>query len=376
LYIDYIKKYEKGVSLLMEKSKKDKEFINLLKAARLDQRSKGLELRDLLSKPFQRIFAYKNIFNRLLELTPKESTSFQPIEKLVNEMEDLVQALNQAKRRFENEQKIQRISSEWGESQERLQKYLLKNWRKYIREGRLKVSVNQEPMNWADCFLANDVFIAITENGLKPIYLCFTKIQTDHGSGAQSPPPTNTAVAGEDDLFIKLDSFPVSCRIKFADNVEKNQWMQDFNKCIAAEENIARTLLKREPSEMLSEWLNTINDLPNAHQLLNDVSQKLRGNADELDKINAMISSLQQEVKERLTHIAGRQQQKRGLQENKQKAKKDHTAHVKNLQKLLERGENLKRDFEKLLRRDKDAFIELFSTTNQTLDQFKGNLYD
>jgi hypothetical protein len=351
---------------MTEKTRKDKEFINLLKTARLDSRSKGMELRDLLSKPFQRIFAYKNIFNRLLEYTPKESSSYQPIEKLVNEMEDLVQALNQAKRRFENEQKIQRISSEWGESQERLGKYLLKGWRKYIREGRLKVSISNDPLNWADCFLANDVFIAITENGLKSFYLCFSKLQQE--TGAQSP------TSNDEELIVKLECYPISCRIKFADTVERNQWTVDFNKCISLEEQNAREILQEEASSLLTSWLKTINELPNVHQKLNDVGIKLRTNAEELDKVNEGVSELQSEIKDRLSKIAAKQQQKRGLEDNKLNAKKDHSAQVKNLQKLLEQGENTKRSFEKLLRRDREAFMELFSSTYQTLEQYKEQL--
>ena len=106
LYVIYVKNYENAVSLYSEKLKKDKEFLQLVKQGKLNLKSKGLELAGLLSKPFQRIFSYKNIFDRLLELTPKCSFEFENVEKLVKETENLVIFINEEKRQFENIQKI------------------------------------------------------------------------------------------------------------------------------------------------------------------------------------------------------------------------------------------------------------------------------
>lgn len=75
-----------------------------------DPRSKGLELRDLLSKPFQRMFAYKNIFARMLDLTPSQSYAYSDTEKLYQQIEQVVTYINEQKRQHENVQKMVSVS--------------------------------------------------------------------------------------------------------------------------------------------------------------------------------------------------------------------------------------------------------------------------
>jgi hemoglobin-like flavoprotein len=63
-------------------------------------------LRDLLAKPFQRIFGYKNIFEKMLKNTPKASPYYEKMYDLVQQTEGLVAHINEYKRQFENVQKV------------------------------------------------------------------------------------------------------------------------------------------------------------------------------------------------------------------------------------------------------------------------------
>ncbi|KAF0980734.1 hypothetical protein FDP41_013217 [Naegleria fowleri] len=159
-YSDYVKGYDLAVEIVNEICKKNKEFDKLLKQSRDDPLSKGLGLRDLLPKPMQRIFGYKNLFDRLVKITPSDSVIYLKVRSLAENMEKIVSKINESKRHYETSQKV---ASQFSS--------LLKSWRKFMKEGRIKIQHhNEKGEEWADCYLASDIF-AYTSNGKKDIVI-------------------------------------------------------------------------------------------------------------------------------------------------------------------------------------------------------------
>jgi hypothetical protein len=352
LYVVYVKNYENAVSLYSEKLKKDKDFQQIIKMGKQNIKSKGLDLGSLLSKPFQRIFSYKNIFDRLLELTPKNSVEFSNVNSLVKETAELVKFINEEKRQFENAQKINDLQKRISQTEilgagtdDEVSNSLLKRWRIYIRTERIEISsiYTKNVKLWADCYLASDAFFYYVENmKVKSIPLCFIKLMDS------------------DELNFTLDGFGEKVNLYFPSKEEKKIWKDAIYESIEKENQFTR-----------------INGVENPIQLLNDFEFCFKGiferfesykkEFEEFKIINQTISDLNEKnnamkskLNSSLNDIFNLQFERKNSFSELKKIKENER--IKEINDKLNFFHSTFQHFRKICRNDEDEFKKLFGT--------------
>lgn len=291
MYEVYVKNYDSAFLCLQERCKKDKELVQLLKSGKSDTRSKNLALSDLLSKPFQRIFGYKNIFDRMRKITPKETKVHSDLGDLCDEIEKLVNNFNESKRMYENDKKIldvtRRYSGAWSDANH-LQHTLTKHWRRYIREQRLLVRVGQS-YEYAECFLANDCLFYILESQLHMYYFCFSSVHESE----------------DDELLLIIKSYPRNCVIRFTNIREREAWYQDIRQFIVEEKHFAQERdVMEDPTDIIKKWKAAAESIPRASDQISNINKQIANLQLECNSDSNKIEELKSDIRAKLISIA------------------------------------------------------------------------
>lgn len=171
IYFGFIENYDKANSFYSDKMKKDKAFNKFISDSKFAQGSNGIDFIALLAKPLQRIFSYKNFFDRLVSLVPKESYSFDKVNKLSQSAENLVRFIDDSKRTNDSIRKVCEIIP-----MNQIRESTTKRWRKYLKEGNLILSTNGKENIISECFLSTDTFFYRLNGKLPSIILAFTQL--------------------------------------------------------------------------------------------------------------------------------------------------------------------------------------------------------
>eukprot|EP01125_Pyxidicula_operculata_P011486 TRINITY_DN375_c2_g1_i1.p1 TRINITY_DN375_c2_g1~~TRINITY_DN375_c2_g1_i1.p1 ORF type:complete len:699 (-),score=169.83 TRINITY_DN375_c2_g1_i1:1198-3294(-) len=92
IYITYILGYEKAGDIV-KSLESNRKFANFLKET--ESKSKGLNIKDYLIKPVQRICKYPMLFRELLDTTPIDHPDYSDVQKTFNKMRSVVEVENQ-----------------------------------------------------------------------------------------------------------------------------------------------------------------------------------------------------------------------------------------------------------------------------------------
>eukprot|EP01080_Neovahlkampfia_damariscottae_P012696 gene12696-6894_t len=351
LYVVYVKNYENAVTLYSEKLKKDKEFLQLIKGGRSNSKAKGLELGALLSKPFQRIFSYKNIFDRLLELTPKCSFEYENVEKLVRETEKLVTFINEEKRQFENVQKIsdlqKRISQTetWGNTgnTEEFSKTLLKRWRTYIRTQRLEISSKYTNglKHWSDCYLASDSFFYYIENmKVQSIPLCFLNI------------------ISSSELYLSLEGFNEKIDVFFSNEEDLKNWKSCLKDSIEKEIQFSKLNHIENPYDLFEKFNLQFDGIFSIFELYGLELEEFKLKNEKIKELNDWNLNLKSKLNFDLNEILKLQSERKQKFFDLKKIKENQK--IKEINQKLDFFENSFEKFRKLCRNDEDEFKKIF----------------
>ncbi|EFC44538.1 rhoGEF domain-containing protein [Naegleria gruberi] len=343
-YSDYVKGYDMAVEITNDLCKKNKEFEKILKQFRDDPRSKGLGLRDLLPKPMQRIFGYKNLFDRLVKITPSESVIYCKVKSLGDNMEKIVSRINESKRHFETTQKV---ASQLGK--------LLISWRKFMKEGRIRI-VNEKGEEWADCYLASDIFAYTT--GKKDIAyfpLVFTTL-SDNGETSL--------------ILLTLNEPPLMLR--FSDVSEKNEWFNLTRRNIEEEKALnAKKYNITNPIDEASRWVQSIGEFEQKNKAIDMLIAEYSVHKASLKEYESSINSYKSEIRDLIENIKKIHEERKKLDNTLEESK--------NIQELVNEQESLLSTVEKQremflsLCTDESSFRKLFGTSDTKFQAEKGN---
>lgn len=333
-----------AVEITNDLCKKNKEFEKILKQYRDDPRSKGLGLRDLLPKPMQRIFGYKNLFDRLVKITPADSVIYCKVKSLGDNMEKIVSRINESKRHFETTQKV---ASQLGK--------LLISWRKFMKEGRIRI-VNEKGEEWADCYLASDIFAYTT--GKKDITyfpLVFTTI-SDNGETSL--------------ILLTLNEPPLM--LKFSDVSEKNEWFNLTRRNIEEEKTINNKKYAIDnPIEEASKWVQAIGEFEQKNKAIDILLAEYSVHKSSLKEYESSINSYKSEIRDLIENIKKIHEERKKLDNSLEESK--------NIQELVTEQESLLSIVEKQremflsLCTDESTFRKLFGTSDTKFQNEKGN---
>ncbi|KAL9643224.1 hypothetical protein ABK040_014681 [Willaertia magna] len=336
-YSDYVKGYDSAIELVNELSKRNKEFEKNLRQAREDQRSKGLGLRDLLPKPMQRIFGYKNIFDRLEKLTPTDSCLYTMVKSLSSNMEKIVSRINESKRHFEMSQKVaENLSS------------LLVSWRKFMKEGRLRV-ILFEKEEWVDCYLASDIFV-FSQPKKDPIifYLVLTQIDDSNENKIILSTINNQTIT-----------------LMFSDSMEKKEWCEMTKKNLDVEKkNCLKNFNVDNPTTEIIDWNNIIQQIKDQNIRISDTMKEYLSHKNSLSQFYETIDKYKEEIRTLINNITHAQEERKKLDSTIEEEKKINQL-VKDQENLLGQIEKKRSMFTKLLYSDENSFKVLFGELDQ-----------
>lgn len=129
MYVSYLSGFEKSLSRLQETRKTLPEFEAFLVTKRLEKACMGLELRDYLIMPVQRVARYPLLLGTLIQCTPESHPDLVFLRKALEKMSENAKYQNAKIAEANNAAKV-------GEIARKLQMDdLVKPFRKFIREG-------------------------------------------------------------------------------------------------------------------------------------------------------------------------------------------------------------------------------------------------
>ena len=108
MYTVYCANHEHAIKII-ESLKGNAEFQKTLAICQTDSRTKGENLSSYIIKPIQRICKYPLFFREIINHTPKDHPDYALLVETKEKIDDVVKAINEGKRRMEQQQKMVEI---------------------------------------------------------------------------------------------------------------------------------------------------------------------------------------------------------------------------------------------------------------------------
>lgn len=357
-YVSFVSNIDNSTAAIDAKCQKDKEFNNFLKVQKTDKRSNRQDLKSLLAKPFQRLIGYRNLIDRLRQLTPKESFRCELIEKAYQQIDTTIDYINEKKRHHDDQKTMRRIQSTLIDKIGSLRQNLIRGWRTPIYEGKLMIQkFDMNNFVSLQIFLMNDVLFFAKDKDLTVFYLSFTKI---------SPTKDNP-------LIHSLNSLRQKCKIKFKDDAEKDAWVNAFRNAYESEKEYAKENgIHGSIHSMIKDYNEII-----SKNIVN-FKEEIDKRKDSFEKSESIINQTSENIAEKkrtieaiLKDIINYQEERKSQRLKAEETRKDFFKMKTEQLQNIEKCHSYLQTFNLVLRRDNEAYFELFGEDKKILEEEK-----
>eukprot|EP01104_Vermistella_antarctica_P005524 TRINITY_DN1603_c0_g1_i1.p1 TRINITY_DN1603_c0_g1~~TRINITY_DN1603_c0_g1_i1.p1 ORF type:complete len:1140 (+),score=250.46 TRINITY_DN1603_c0_g1_i1:279-3698(+) len=136
VYAEYCNNQQRAFALVAKRMKSNNDFATICDAAKKHPDSRSLDLVDFLIKPTQRICKYPLLFKSLLDCTPEDSDTRDPLQKVFESLQSCAAHVNEKKRDAENMERVVEIQK----SIEGLERFkIVTSSRRIVLEGDCKM---------------------------------------------------------------------------------------------------------------------------------------------------------------------------------------------------------------------------------------------
>jgi len=373
-YSDFVKNIDSATAVIDSKMHRDREFKNFIKQQRQDKRSDRLDFKSLLAKPFQRLIGYRNLIDRLKQLTPTESFKSEKLELAYQQIELTIEHINEKKRQYDDQQTMIRIQNTLMDKGGAIRQNLIRGWRTPIHEGRLQVLLSDmNHFTTVQAFLMSDIFFFVKDKELSVFYLSFTKITPSRNQHSNTSKDVRSSTSEQPTLVYNLSSFRQKCEIKFKDSDEKEHWMNAFKNAYESEKEYAKESgIQGSIHGMITEYSRLFSmDIREISQNIFEKQQSFEKYERQIEKTNDAIHERKQQIKRIIEEITSYQGRRKNLRVQSEEMRKDFFKLKTEKMKDIERCIELLKVFNVVVRRDQDTYYELFGDDEKWLDHEK-----
>ncbi|XP_049850428.1 rac guanine nucleotide exchange factor JJ-like isoform X1 [Schistocerca gregaria] len=169
VYSDYIINFD-SVTELLSRLHQDPRYVELENKC-IEVSQQLLNLLALLVMPVQRIPRYVLLLKQLISYADAVYFDYNALVEALERVNELCATINEQKRKFDNNKRLQAVYAQMGPSQQRVSQLLSDNASIYITEEFLQLERGEKI--WTKCFLFNNMLVVAraSKNGAPPPYI-------------------------------------------------------------------------------------------------------------------------------------------------------------------------------------------------------------